>query len=138
MSKRSHQLMWTQLIQKDNRVIYCGSLSKSLAPGLRLGFLVADPELIQQARMLRRLLLRHPPALVQRTVALFLQLGHYDSHIIDNSGVKKTWKHVRAALEQIPAWFNEHSLNSAVRHLGRGPAACDARLLAQSCADKAS
>ncbi len=122
-------------LDKDNRVIYCGSLSKSLAPGLRLGFLVADPELIQQARMLRRLLLRHPPALVQRTVALFLQLGHYDSHVSRiNQVLKRRWEHMCAALEQYLPDATDIPEFGGTAFWVRGPAACDARLLAQSCA----
>ncbi len=122
-------------LDKDNRVIYCGSLSKSLAPGLRLGFLVADSELIQQARMLRRLLLRHPPALVQRTVALFLQLGHYDSHINRISQVlKRRWEHMCAALEQYLPDSTDIPEFGGTAFWVRGPAACDARMLAQSCA----
>lgn len=64
---------------QSGRVIYLGSLSKTLAPGLRLGFMVAAPELIAEARVLRRLMLRHPPANNQRAVALFIALGHYDT-----------------------------------------------------------
>jgi GntR family transcriptional regulator/MocR family aminotransferase len=64
-----------------NRVIYVGSLSKSLAPGLRMGYVVAAPELIEELRALRRLMLRHPSAFIQRTFALYLSLGHFDAQL---------------------------------------------------------
>ncbi len=62
----------------DGRVIYLGSFSKTLFPGLRLGFLVADAELIRELRALRRLMIRHPPINNQRSTAFFLSLGFYD------------------------------------------------------------
>ena len=68
-------------LDRDERVIYIGSVSKTLAPGLRLGFMVAAPEFIAEARAMRRLTARHPPANNQRAVALFLQLGHHDAAI---------------------------------------------------------
>ncbi|EFL90087.1 PLP-dependent aminotransferase family protein [Ahrensia sp. R2A130] len=63
---------------RDGRVIYVGSFSKTLFPGLRLGFVVADAPLIAEMRALRRLMVRHPPMNNQRSTAFFLSLGHYD------------------------------------------------------------
>jgi len=65
----------------NNRVIYVGSLSKTVSPGIRLGFIVSHPDIIKQFRMVRGVMMRHPPTIVQEVVALFFQLGHYDSHL---------------------------------------------------------
>lgn len=85
----------------SGRVVYCGSLSKSLGSGLRLGFLVADTALIEQARALRRLMVRHPPPLIQHAVTLFIEYGHYDSHIKRlASAYTERWKSMARAMEQ--------------------------------------
>jgi GntR family transcriptional regulator/MocR family aminotransferase len=68
-------------LDRDQTVLYVGSLSKALAPGLRLGYVVAPAPVIRELRALRRLMLRHPPMNNQRVAALFIGLGHYRSHL---------------------------------------------------------
>ena len=48
-----HPIPALKSLDRSNRVIYVGSLSKSMAPGLRIGYIVASPELINELRALR-------------------------------------------------------------------------------------
>lgn len=64
-----------------SRVIYFSSLSKAFAPGLRLGYVVADAEIIDELRSLRRLMYRHPPSTIQHQVGQFIAQGHYDGYL---------------------------------------------------------
>ncbi|MEM8696683.1 MAG: PLP-dependent aminotransferase family protein [Pseudomonadota bacterium] len=61
------------------RVLYVAALSKLLAPGIRLGYLVAPADVISAARRLRGLTTKRPSPNNQRTAAYFLSLGHYDA-----------------------------------------------------------
>jgi GntR family transcriptional regulator/MocR family aminotransferase len=64
-----------------DRVIYVGSFSKTLSPGLRLGFMVAHPEIIHEARAIRVVQCRHVPTVVQEAAAIFIAKGYFDAHL---------------------------------------------------------
>ena len=67
-------------LDQTGRVVYIGSVSKSLSPALRLGYIVASPELIAALRQTRHAMLRHPSAFLQQAYAMYLSLGHQESH----------------------------------------------------------
>jgi GntR family transcriptional regulator/MocR family aminotransferase len=96
-------------IDRDGRVIYVGSFSKSLFPGLRLGYLVGSESFIKQARALRASILRHPPGHMQRTAAYFLSLGHYDAQI------RRMSKALHARRKTLEKAIQKHGLTIAGR-----------------------
>jgi len=64
-----------------DRVIYAGTASKTLAPGLRLGWLVAPPRLVGAIAEAKALADRGSPVLDQLAFADFLHRGEFDRHL---------------------------------------------------------
>ncbi|MBL4906024.1 MAG: PLP-dependent aminotransferase family protein [Sneathiella sp.] len=87
-------------VDLDGRIIYVGSLSKSMFPGLRLGYIVANADLIDELRGLRRLMLRHAPSNNQRTTSLFISQGFHDTYIRKlNRVYLERWKAMKDGIE---------------------------------------
>lgn len=84
------------------QILYTGSLSKVLSPGLRLGYLVGPADFIREARALRGMMIRHPPPLLQVMTASFIRLGHYDAH------VGRLRAHYRQRLDTLRAALAKH------------------------------
>ena len=120
-------------LDDNDRVIYIGSLSKTLFPGLRLGFMVAPKPFIDEARALRRLMVRHAPNNNQRTAALFLSLGHHDTLIRRlHRAYRSRWEVMGAALHRHLPESSQNPTFGGTSYWVRGPEGTDSEILART------
>jgi len=122
---------------QDNRVIYVGSLSKTVSPGIRLGFMVAHRDIIERARMIRGVMMRHPPTIIQETVALFFRLGYYDSHLRNlQRRYKKRWHVMNDAILKHLSMLEQTQNRGGTSFWLRGPEGFNSRDLEDRLREK--
>ena len=116
---------------RTGRVLYIGSLSKTFAPGLRLGYIVGSPKIIRELRGLRRLMVRHPSAFIQRAFALFISLGHLDAMVRKQTLVYRERSAVlQETLSRHLPQFHVYPSHGGSSLWVRGPDGLDCRQLA--------
>jgi GntR family transcriptional regulator/MocR family aminotransferase len=82
----------------SGRVVYVGTFSKVLAPGLRVGYAVAPRWLRERLVQLREASGDRAPWPVQRALAAFLASGDFDRHV---RRVRRRYAERRAALREV-------------------------------------
>jgi len=70
-----------------DRTIYIGTFTKSLFPGLRIGYVVLPPQLVAPMTVARTLLDGHSASIPQLTLARFIEGGHFGAYVRAMRGV---------------------------------------------------
>lgn len=70
-----------QSLDRDGRVLYVGTFSRTIFPALRIGYVVAPPHLVSAFIAAKWLADRHTAVLEQETLAEFIGSGAYERHL---------------------------------------------------------
>jgi Transcriptional regulators containing a DNA-binding HTH domain and an aminotransferase domain (MocR family) and their eukaryotic orthologs len=96
----------SQGLDNAGRVIYAGTMSKILYPSLRLGFLVAPPQLVDTLVKVRAVMDQHSPAIDQATLARFITEGFFLSHV---KRIRELYAQRRVFfIEQFQKWLGDY------------------------------
>jgi GntR family transcriptional regulator/MocR family aminotransferase len=97
-----------------DRVVSLGTVSKSLAPALRLGWIVAPPRLLEPLARAKWLADRGSPGLDQLALAALIESGRYDRHL------RRVRSEYAARRETLVEALTRHAPDLAVTGLAAG------------------
>lgn len=70
-----------QSLDRNHRVIYIGTFSKTMLPGLRVSYMVLPPDLLREYRQSYSDLMQFSSSLVLYTLHFFIESGEYTKHL---------------------------------------------------------
>ena len=97
-----------------DRVIYLGTTSKTLAPALRLGWMVVPDALVEPLATGKVLLDDFSPTIEQLAFARLIERGHYQRHIRKTRGI------YHARRDELIAALGEHLRDLAISGVSAG------------------
>jgi GntR family transcriptional regulator/MocR family aminotransferase len=103
----SDPLLPLSSLDTERHIIYVGSFCKSIAPGIRMGFMVAPEIVINEAAAIRKLIDRQGEQLLEEAVAELLDTGDISRHIKKSHRVyqQRLDNTCRLLLEQLSAYL---------------------------------
>lgn len=92
----------------EGRVIYVGSFSKTLSPGMRVGFLVGHSALMERIIVVKQANDVHTPLITQMIISEFMKRYDMDAHIA--KGAQSCKKKCEAMLSAMDGYFPDKAV----------------------------
>lgn len=105
---RGEEVPTIKSMDTDGRVIYVGSFSKTLSPGMRVGFLVGHEDLMDRIIVVKQANDVHTPLISQMIISEFMKQQDMDAHIA--KGCESCKEKCDAMLEAMDKYFPEKAV----------------------------
>jgi GntR family transcriptional regulator/MocR family aminotransferase len=119
------------------QIVYAGTASKSLAPGVRLGWLAVPSRLLDDVVAAKRLTLGQHGTTDQLTFAEFLRSGAYDRHVRSRRlGYRRRREYLLRALQRHAPAVRVHGVAAGLHTMFELPAGTDEAAVIERAAQR--
>jgi GntR family transcriptional regulator/MocR family aminotransferase len=124
---RGHPIPAMQGLDDAGRVIYLGTMSKTMFPSLRIAFLVVPSKLAEGFSTAVGVTGQHPPPLLQVALAEFISQGHFATHLrrMRRLYAARQAKFLEICRERLGTWLTLNDADTGMQLIGHLCAAMD-------------
>lgn len=118
---RGHPIPAMQGLDGNGRVIYVGTLSKTMFPSLRVAYVVVPTALVEGFRTAVSITGQYPPLFLQAALADFISQGFFTAHLrrMRRLYAQRQREFVAACRAHLDRWLTVNEIDTGMQIIGR-------------------